>query len=236
MKRSEIASLMLIAAAVIAVVGALAIRHRRTTPSASPIPGYRVLPAPVAAAAIEGRVVLGTSGALAAAKIARDPCFTASVPVAGSGLAETVVRLDGVHEGVRPALPAPVVRLGSCGFEPRVAVGLEGSSVDVKAPAGHRIQAFLDSVRLFDASAEGNARVTLVGPGVWTVRCASGHPGERAWIYAADHPYVVVTAADGSFRIDEVPLGHYTLVAWNPELGERRAEADAGTTGLLIRY
>ncbi len=40
-----------------------------------------------------------------------------------------------------------------------------------------------------------------------------------AWIFAADHPYVVQTGKDGSYTIDDIPAGKYKLRAWHPTLG-----------------
>ena len=40
-----------------------------------------------------------------------------------------------------------------------------------------------------------------------------------AWIFAADHPYVVQTGKDGSYTINDIPAGKYKLRAWHPTLG-----------------
>jgi hypothetical protein len=36
-----------------------------------------------------------------------------------------------------------------------------------------------------------------------------------------DHPYAIVTAADGSFTLDDVPPGSYKLRIWHEGLGEK---------------
>lgn len=199
--------------------------------AAAPAP-YRVLPAPFPAGAIEGRVlVTGSSQAAAetaAPALPEEPPGCAPQPMVagtGGGLAETVVALRHVRAGIAPSTAGPSLSLGRCGFEPRVVVGLEGTTASVGVPAGeHRLQATLGEVRLFDAVAAGTARIALVGAGTWTVRCATNHPWEQAWIFVSKNPYATVTDAHGRFRLADVPAGDYEIEAWNPRWGARKGE------------
>lgn len=52
------------------------------------------------------------------------------------------------------------------------------------------------------------------------VRC-NQHPWMRAYIGVLPHPFFAVSARDGSFKIDSVPPGDYTLVGWHETLGEQ---------------
>lgn len=59
------------------------------------------------------------------------------------------------------------------------------------------------------------------------------HSTMRAWIYVFDHAHFAVTAADGKFRIENVPPGRYELVAVHPAGALRRTievEVRAGET------
>jgi plastocyanin len=45
------------------------------------------------------------------------------------------------------------------------------------------------------------------------------HPWMNAYLGVMDHPYYAVSGEDGSFSIDKLPAGTYTLEAWHEELG-----------------
>ena len=47
------------------------------------------------------------------------------------------------------------------------------------------------------------------------------HPWMRAFIGVVEHPYFAVTTSDGSYRIEGVPAGDYTLSIWHEALGTR---------------
>ncbi len=54
------------------------------------------------------------------------------------------------------------------------------------------------------------------------------HPWMHAYIFVMDHPYFAVSGSDGTFSIDNVPAGTYTLVAWHEKLGEVEQEITVG--------
>lgn len=147
-----------------------------------------------------------------------------SAPQVGSGLGGVVVWLDGVRTG--KALPLErrlEVESMHCNLIPRVQGAVVGSAVNV---IGH------DPLRQhlqFNAAGEPTPRAAILlgrdeqviptelpakAPGLVTVKDLD-HPWPRAVIAVFDHPYFAVTKPDGSFAIDGVAPGTYTLVAWH---------------------
>jgi len=64
----------------------------------------------------------------------------------------------------------------------------------------------------------------------FSVRC-DVHPWMNAWIGVFNHPWFAVTADDGSFTIQHVPPGHYTLAAWQEVLPQQEQSIDVSATG-----
>jgi hypothetical protein len=50
------------------------------------------------------------------------------------------------------------------------------------------------------------------------VKC-NVHPWMKAWIAVLEHPYFAVTGEDGSFEIQGLPPGDYTIEVWHEKLG-----------------
>jgi len=50
------------------------------------------------------------------------------------------------------------------------------------------------------------------------------HGAMRAWIYVFDHPWFQLTHKDGRFRLENVPVGEYTLGVVHPAGKLRRAQ------------
>jgi hypothetical protein len=73
-----------------------------------------------------------------------------------------------------------------------------------------------------------NHLVTPDKPDEWTLRKGEGLPilvrshVERAaasyWL-VVDHPYAVMTAADGSFKLENLPVGDHELTIWQEVVG-----------------
>lgn len=196
---------------------------RRVDPGAA---AYRGIGAPFASGRIEGRVLFVDTANRPTAAVDLPPDCADAAPTLGLGpVPGALVWLEGVTEGTPPPSDGPRLSLGRCGFVPAASVAFVGSSVRVAARGSeHRMQAFVEGVRVFDAAAAGDASVTLVSPGIWTLRCASGHPWEVASIVVLEHPYGTASRSDGAFELEAVPQGTWPLVAWHPRLGERRVE------------
>jgi hypothetical protein len=50
------------------------------------------------------------------------------------------------------------------------------------------------------------------------------HPWMTAWVVMSPNPYFVTSAEDGSFSLEGVPAGTYTLEAWHEVLGTQTAQ------------
>lgn len=74
--------------------------------------------------------------------------------------------------------------------------------------------------------------VTFEEAGVIDVYCEI-HKFMRAAIVVVENPFHAVVAADGSFRIPDVPPGRYTLVALHPDRGQRTLTIDVPASGAV---
>lgn len=151
-----------------------------------------------------------------------------SVQQQGKGLGNVVVWLDGVRAGKRlPEEKRIEVESNSCVLTPRVQATVTGSAVNV---LGH--DDFRQHLRFLAAGDTAARAAILLGkdeqviptelpaktPGLVIVRDAD-HSWPRAYVAVFDHPYYAVTKPDGSFTIDGVPPGTYTLRAWHERTG-----------------
>jgi hypothetical protein len=163
------------------------------------------------------------------------PLPDSSVQQRGTGLGNVVVWL----EGIRAGKPLPIDRRlelesDKCLLTPRVQAAVVGSAVNV---LGH--DPFRQHLRFLAAGDTAARAAVLLGkdeqviptelparrPGLVIVRDAD-HAWPRAYLAVFDHPYFAVTKPDGSFRIDSVPPGKYTLVAWH----ERTVKTEQAVT------
>ena len=54
------------------------------------------------------------------------------------------------------------------------------------------------------------------------------HGWMAAYVGVVAHPYFAVTGADGSFKLDGVPPGTYTVEAWHERFGTKTAQVTVG--------
>lgn len=146
------------------------------------------------------------------------------------GLAGAVVEIEGIEAGKpRPQRTAELDNR-RCAFVPRVQALTVGQGIEIRNsdPILHDAHAWLGARTVFNLGLPTWRRVVHVfdAPGLHSVDCNVLHAWMKAWILVSEHPYVVVTDADGRFRIDDIPAGNYGVRVWHETLGERRVHLD----------
>jgi len=148
-----------------------------------------------------------------------------------------VVWIDGTDSGKEVSPETITVDNVDCMFEPRVSLGYKGE--DVKAvnsdPVLHNTHLWLGdkekSMWNVALPSEGmEIEKPLKKTGIHKITC-DAHEWMTAWVYVTDHPYAQVTAEDGSFELDDVPPGDYTLKIWHETLGEQEQSVTIAANG-----
>ena len=141
----------------------------------------------------------------------------------GSELATVVVFLkDAPRQGDLPVTTATIVQKDEA-FLPRVVAITRGSVVDFpnSDPFFHNVFS-LTRGATFDLGRypQGMTRSKrFSAAGLVKVYCHI-HSHMSASIFVFDHAYFRMPGADGSFTIDDVPVGTYQIVAWHERAGE----------------
>jgi plastocyanin len=152
-----------------------------------------------------------------------------------------LVYLDGVQASVpesqRPRRPTLSSRDKS--FEPHVQAVPVGTSVSFPNldDIMHNVFSLTRGNRFDLGLYKSGAKKDYVfeSPGLVRVYC-NIHPQMSAFVLVMDNPYYAWAGADGSFRIDGVPPGDYTLKLWHEE-GESEQPimvTEQGAVGLVL--
>lgn len=71
-------------------------------------------------------------------------------------------------------------------------------------------------------------------PGVYSSRCAQGHPGEVTRLRVLASPYHADVASDGTFAMDSIPAGRYQLSIYDSKAVDNGSHREVATTELAI--
>ena len=142
------------------------------------------------------------------------------------GVANTVVYLESVASGKPFARTEALMDQKGCRYDPHVLIVPKSPALGISNSDSvlHNVHACTsDAARktLFNIAQPLIGQRTpiapekLATPGIYALSCEAGHPWMSGYLVVAAHPYYAVTGADGSFAIDEVPPGKYTLRMWH---------------------
>jgi hypothetical protein len=179
------------------------------------------------------------------AKICGDSAHVHETLSRDGALQNVLVWVDGIPAGK----PLPDVRrqtltIEGCRFEPRVMAVVAKSTINVfsrdRVAHGPRFyreggDEAIEEIHTVDAGQVVPSEKIANAPGIVEVRC-SEHPFARGYIAVFDHPYFAVTDDAGTFKIDGLPAGTYTVKVWHERLGkpvEQRVVVSPSGTGKL---
>ena len=143
---------------------------------------------------------------------------------ANGGLANAVVSLVDITSGAALVAPSPpTLDQNGCQFAPHVLLAPVGQAVHVlnSDPLTHNVHTAAFENRSVNRSQPAGVRkieLSFRFAEKVRVRCDM-HDWMGAWIAVIDHPYNAITDEAGSFVIENVPPGTYTLEIWHETLG-----------------
>jgi len=162
---------------------------------------------------------------------ARQPIKEEDVLVGpGGGLKNVIVRVvkgtTGSYDA--PAATATVDQSG-CMYRPRAQVVMAGQTIQVRNSDQtlHNVHTYRGASTMFNqAQIPGMAPLTktLTGGGQLIKFKCDVHPWMTGYVAVATNPFFAVSGDDGSFNIDKLPAGTYTVEAWHERLGTKTAE------------
>jgi plastocyanin len=173
---------------------------------------------------IEGRVVITVPVSTAPPSAAYGARRVESpAPRTGSELANVIVFIqDAPKASTLPLTRARIVQEGET-FVPRVVAITRGSTVDFPNgdPFFHDVFS-LSRSGTFDLGSYPRGQTKshqFRQAGLVKVYCHI-HSHMSASIMVFDHTFFTIPKADGSFTIDDVPVGTYKVSAWHERIGE----------------
>ena len=195
-----------------------------------------ILPAAAMAETIEGDVEV-TGKIPPAGKLHReaDP-FCAKTPMTDPTVLAKGGKLENVWVHVSKGAPAATAPANSvsmdqknCMYVPRMTTAVVGQKIEAKNgdPVLHNVHTYFGAATLFNkgmpndkaAPIETNAKEE----GVMKWKC-DVHPWMRGYIGISKSGLAAVTGEGGSFKIDNVPPGKYTVESWHEKFGTKTQE------------
>lgn len=207
----------------------------RTIPLTKPAPTKTVEPS--TAGSVAGRVTLvGKPEPMRPIDMSTEPSCAAAHPApvipptvvvdANGNLANVVVYLkSGVSDYIfhPSSQPAKLTQKG-CVYEPHVTALLTGQNLDVENDdqATHNVFLMSQKNRSSNRSSQPGSEPileTLSDPELAIPVKCNVHPWMKGYVFVFDNPYFAVTQKDGTFSLNGIPPGTYTLVAWQETYG-----------------
>jgi plastocyanin len=155
----------------------------------------------------------------------------------GGELQNVVVYLD--VPGIRPtpSNKVNVLDTDGCSFVPRVSAMALGGKLIIRNndPKLHIVHSYLDKQTVFNIAVPFPGHQTEIThkikkAGMLEIHCDT-HAWMRGYVHVFDHPFFAVTDDKGSFAVQNIPAGVYTLKAWHEKAGLQSAEVTVPEAG-----
>lgn len=140
----------------------------------------------------------------------------------GGGVANAVIVLEGVREGRLPLGGEARIAFEGCQLSPRVVAvsATTALTFENREELLHNLRIVGRRESWLDVGLphRGDTAEAVAQSGIYRITDDAAHPWIEGFLYVTDHPYVVVTGADGRFALPRVPVGLYQLRLWHPGL------------------
>lgn len=143
------------------------------------------------------------------------------------GVANVVLTIE--VDGAKPEIPEEPIEFDQegCRFSPHVVVVPVGASIQFKNSdeTNHNIHTFAKKNQSINKNVApaGDTVQLLDKDEVIDVKCDI-HPWMKGYIFVTDASHHAVSGMDGSFKIDGLPPGEYTISWWHEELKKGKSE------------
>ena len=161
---------------------------------------------------------------------AKKPMTDPSVLVKGGKLENVWVNVTkGAKEAAKPPSSAVEMDQKDCMYEPRMTTAVVGQKIQAKNgdPVLHNVHTYMGASTVFNKGMPNDkaAPIEYVAKeeGMMRWKC-DVHPWMRGYIGISKSGLQAVTGANGSFKIENVPPGKYTLEAWHEKYGKKTQE------------
>ena len=148
-----------------------------------------------------------------------------------------VVYLDGITAGKKKAAPEKIqLDQKKCEYVPHVLLVPQNAEVEIlnSDPMLHNVHTYKNTdpkTTIFNlAFPLQGQKVTrkLTEVGRILSLCDAGHPWMSAHIVVAEHPYFAITNVEGTFVLENVPPGKYTLKLWHEGTPQLQKNSNTG--------
>ena len=146
---------------------------------------------------------------------------------AGNGIANTIVYIKDIKAGKAMTPVTADIDQKGCSYAPHVQAVPAGSTLNIlnDDPLLHNIHASQGGTTVFNYAMPLTVKKIpkkVSKPGFITIKC-DVHGWMNGAVGVMDNPYFAVTGEDGSYTIDDVPAGTYTVGAWQERLHDKTA-------------
>ena len=168
----------------------------------------------------------------------REPHVDESLVVAADkGLANVVVYIKDAPNAPKMAVPAKAPELDqkSCKFHPHIQIIPAGGTLDVLNNDGilHNIHTYpKNNPPINQAQPKFKTKMPIKFEKPDTIRLSCDvHTWMNGWLIVAPNAWYTVSGPDGTFKIENVAPGTYTLSYWQENLGTQTAQVTVAASG-----
>jgi plastocyanin len=154
----------------------------------------------------------------------KTPKLDQSLIVEGGNLVNAVVTITDIKKGKKIELKKVQLDQNGCEYHPHVMAFPAGTTVEVINPDGilHNVHSYSKANTPFNQAQpkfKKTLDVKVEKPEAVEVKC-DVHGWMHGWLVATETPYFSVTDKSGTFKLDNVPAGSYTVEVWHEKLGK----------------